>query len=405
MLLTKKADLIVSDEIKIIFGHLRYAAYKLWNVANYEKRNYKELGFEKLPDWYDQKKRLKDNFFYKNLPSQTAQDVLQELQEAWKSFFKLKETGGIENPRPPRFKHDGIDITFLDKAIKQVNGQIRLSIPKQLKEYLKTNGINTNYIFLKTERFSDIKIRQLRVSLLKNGKIRLSAVYEAEDVDLLPDNKRYLSIDLGIRNNMSCFDSNGNSFILNGILTQDHYFNKKIAHYQSISDSQQDCKYPKKAKRVKALYRKKKARIDDIIHKQTRYVTDYCIKNNINTVVMGDISGIRENADLGRNNQQLHVFPFDQIYEKLSYKLKRNGINFIKQKESYSSQCSPLSEKVSKEYAKKSNRKFRGLYKDQGKIFNADCVGAYNILRLYLQSKKGETISPLGLNDPIKVTM
>lgn len=405
MLLTKKADLIVSDEIKTIFGHLRYAAYKLWNIANYEKRNYKELGFEEFPDWYNQKKRLKDNFFYKNLPSQTAQDVLQELQEAWKSFFKLKETGGIENPKPPRFKHDGIDITFLDKAIKQINKQIRLSIPKQLKEYLKTNGINTNYIFLKTERFSDIKIRQLRVSLLKNGKIRLSAVYEEADIDLLPDNKHYLSIDLGIKNNITCFDSDGSSFILNGILTQDHYFNKKIAHYQSISDSQQDCEYPKKSKRVKALYRKKKVRIDDIIHKQTRYVTDYCIKNNINTVVIGDISGIRENADLGRNNQQLHAFPFNQIYEKLSYKLRRNGINFIKQKESYSSQCSPLSEKVSKKYAKKSNRKFRGLYKDQGKVFNADCVGAYNILRLYLQSKKGETISPLGLNDPIKVTM
>lgn len=59
-----------------ILRHMAYSAYKLWNIGNYEKRNYKELGMEKFPDWYDQKKRLKENFFYKNFPSQTAQDVL-----------------------------------------------------------------------------------------------------------------------------------------------------------------------------------------------------------------------------------------------------------------------------------------------------------------------------------------
>ena len=33
-----------------------YAASKLWNVCNYERRRYKELGLEKYPDWYYQKK-------------------------------------------------------------------------------------------------------------------------------------------------------------------------------------------------------------------------------------------------------------------------------------------------------------------------------------------------------------
>lgn len=34
-----------------------YAAYKLWNVGNYEKLNYKKLGMATFPNWYDQKKR------------------------------------------------------------------------------------------------------------------------------------------------------------------------------------------------------------------------------------------------------------------------------------------------------------------------------------------------------------
>ena len=102
MFLSKRTVIKVDGIQSNILGHLCYAAQKLWNVGNYEKRNYKDLGFEEYPDWYDQKKRLKAEFWYKNLPSQTAQEVLKELEGAWKSFFALKKTGGVKNPQPPR---------------------------------------------------------------------------------------------------------------------------------------------------------------------------------------------------------------------------------------------------------------------------------------------------------------
>lgn len=131
MLLVKKDFIQPTKEQCVILNHMGYAAYKLWNVANYEKRNYKKLGFESFPDWYDQKKRLKDHFFHKNLPSQTAQDVLQQLQEAWKSYFSLLKSGKINNPRPPRFKKESMKLTFLKGAIVQGPDFIRLTIPKQ----------------------------------------------------------------------------------------------------------------------------------------------------------------------------------------------------------------------------------------------------------------------------------
>ena len=81
MLLVRKC-VVYDPDSEAILKHMSYSAAKLWNVGNYEKRNYRLLGMERFPDWYDQKRRLKANFFYKNLPSQTAQDVLQELQEA-----------------------------------------------------------------------------------------------------------------------------------------------------------------------------------------------------------------------------------------------------------------------------------------------------------------------------------
>lgn len=382
-----------------------YAAFKLWNVANYEKRNYKELGMPGYPNWYDQKKRLKENFFYKNLPSQTAQDVLQQLEEAWKSFFALRKSNGVENPKPPRFRKDKMDITFLKDAIRQEEGRVRLTIPKQLKTYLKSTGVDANYLYLKTKRFSDIRIKELQIKF-DNKQYTAIAVYEEADVPMQEANGHYLSIDMGLKNTLSCYDSAGKTFLLNGLLNITHYYDREIARYQGIGDREQSSrgiKYPKKTKRVQSLYRKKKHKVSDFIHKATRYLADYCLAEHITIVVIGDIRGIRKGNNLGRLNQQLHSFPYEKILQKLEYKLKRYGIKLIRQKESYSSQCSPKSEKVEKAFAQKQNRKHRGLYVDGKDIYNADCVGAYNILRLYLQKEKLPYPEVVGLNSPQKV--
>ena len=69
--------------------------------------------------------------------------------------------------------------------------------------------------------------------------------------------------------------------------------------------------------------------------------------------------------------------------------------------ESYTSQCSPLSPEVGKRYAEPSNRKERGLYRDGNRVYNADAVGAYNILRKY-HSVSGvkKELSVTGLKTP-----
>lgn len=92
----------------------------------------------------------------------------------------------------------------------------------------------------------------------------------------------------------------------------------------------------------------------------------------------------------------------------LEYKLKLYGIQLIKQEESYTSQCSPLSPEVSKRYAEASNRKERGMYRTNGVRFNADAVGSFNILRKYLSiSGKEKTLFVTGLKYPeiIKVAV
>lgn len=411
MLLSHRTEISLNNDYSNIIGHMCYAAYKLWNVGNYERMNYKELGLSEYPDWYYQKKYHKVDLWYKQLPSQTAQEVLKLLDKSWKSFYVLQKTHGIENPRPPRFKQAPIVITYMQNAIvhEKDSDVVRLSLPKQLKIYMsETYGISDNYIYLKNKVFKDTDtIKQIKIYPPEGNKCDIIVVYEVEDIMPLPDNGRYLSIDLGLHNLMTCYDStNGDTFIVGRkYLSICNYYNKEIARVQSQWSSMQSekgIKYPKSSKHIQQIHKKKNNSINDYLHKVTRYIVSYCVENQINTVVIGDITNIRKDNDLGNvTNQKLHSLPFAKIYMMLQYKLKMKGITLVKQSEAYTSQTSPLSRDVSKESAQKSNRIKRGLYKDGDKIWNADSVGAYNILRLHLSAKKiNVELDPNELKNP-----
>ena len=158
MLLSKKTSIKVSREYANLIGHMCYAASKLWNVCNYERQHYKETGIEQYPDWYYQKKAHKEDLWYKQLPSQTAQEVCRLLDKAWKSFYALKKSGGIESPRPPRFKQESIPITYMQMGIvhERDTDRVRLSLPKTLKKYIKIRKkfsyffihLTCNFLFL-----------------------------------------------------------------------------------------------------------------------------------------------------------------------------------------------------------------------------------------------------------------
>lgn len=416
MYLTKKIIYKPTELELNILNSLAFSSAKLWNIANYEKKNYKSLGFSNFPDWYDQKKRLKSNFWYKNLPSQTAQDVLDKLQKSWKSFFELNKSKGVKNPKPPRFKgkKDLFNFTFLNNGFERIDDKtINFTISKQQKDYLKEEySFDSKYLTLKINNFQEIKgnIKIIEFKPLKDKTYQINVVYEVEEKSLKIDNKHYLSIDIGIKNLFTCYDNVGNSFIVSGskYLEISHYFNKKISHLQEIANKQQISsgkKYVTTTKRINNLYKKKQLQLNHYFHAATKEIVKYCVKNNISKVIIGDIKNIREKANLGKvNNQKLHSLPYDRLYFLLDYKLKLEGIELIKIKESYSSQVSPFALEVSKKYATKSKRKHRGLFIDNRVKFNADSVGAFNIMRLYEQKENKGLIIPIkGLSSPYKI--
>ena len=426
MLLTYQFEIKVNNKLGIILGHLTYAASKLFNVGNYERKEYKSLGFDKMPDWYNQKKRLKDDIWYKSLPSQTSQEILAILDRSWKSYLTLHNKWEKKNkdvpyndrknePQSPYYKKDGyhMNINYLSNGFKVINDKIRFSIPKKFKEHLNDKyQINDNFFYIKLKRhFDDIK--QIEFSYLDKDRYIVYVIYEKDIKKQVEDNKHYISIDIGVKNLLSVYDNNGSSFIVSGhsILNTNYYFSKKIAYYQSLYDK---C-YPhhkkgETTKRIKHLYDMKNKRIKLALHRATKIILDYCLSNNASKVIIGDLSGLLSaknefgnNKEKHRFNQNVRAINFSKIYRLLDYKLKLVGIELIKVNEAYSSSCSPVSPLVDKRFANKTNRVYRGLFKEGNNVYNADIVGAYNIMRIYRQNNNDNFLMPkVGLSNPSK---
>ena len=101
----------------------------------------KKQGWRSILTGTIRKKAHKEDLWYKQLPSQTAQEVCRLLDKAWKSFYALKRSGGIETPRPPRFKQESIPITYMQMGIvhERDTDRVRLSLPKTLKKLYGRN--------------------------------------------------------------------------------------------------------------------------------------------------------------------------------------------------------------------------------------------------------------------------
>ena len=118
-----------------------WSASKLWNVANYHSRQQWEATGE-IPDHGDLKTELKTHNNYKGLHSQSSQRVLEELAEAFNSWYGKRKSDSRANPPGYRKKnyydqqgrrvheeHPRSTVTWKQNGIKHdtKNNRVRLS--------------------------------------------------------------------------------------------------------------------------------------------------------------------------------------------------------------------------------------------------------------------------------------
>ncbi len=369
---------------------LSYTAKNLTNEAIYNVRQYYFTEGEYL-NYEKNYSLLKNSPNYKKLNSNMAQQILKEVDGSFKSFFgllKLAKKGkyAFKDCKLPHYlPKDGF--TTLVIGFVRLNGnKLILPYSQTFKKSHKLIEITIPPILV------DKKLKEIRIIPKANARFfEIQYIYEVKEQSLGLDPSNALSLDLGINNLVTAVSNNGKSFIIDGkkLKSINQWYNKQNARLQSIKDKQ--CFGRKTTNRQKAIARDRNNKVNDYMAKTARYIINYCISNNIGTLVVGYNETFQRGFNIVKSNNQNFVnIPYGKLRDKLEYLCRLYGIVFVKQEESYTSKASfwdkdniPVYNNDNpKTYTFSGKRIHRGLYQSaNGKTLNADVNGALNIMR------------------------
>ncbi|MFX1365183.1 MAG: RNA-guided endonuclease InsQ/TnpB family protein [Promethearchaeota archaeon] len=371
MKLTEVIQINYSSEL----SHLCHLAKNLYNLANWYVRQ-QFFNLNTLLSYYDLDFILNHKQAYQSLPSQTSQQILKYVSRNWKSYFRGLEEYKInfkkfkKKPKIPRYKKKNGEfvIIFTNQQCKIKNGY--LYFPKKVNiEPVKTRI---------TERLKEVRIVPLGI------KYKIEIIYEKEVKDLKLDKDHILSIDLGLNNLITAVNNNGcKPFIVKGGLIKsiNQYYNKQLAYFRRIENKKGNFT---DTKRIQKLHLTRNNKLTTLFHRISKNVIEYCVQNNIGTIVIGYNHGWKQKINIGkRNNQKFVQIPFLKLVKQLEYKAKLKGIHVLTIDECHTSKCSFLDNEPIEKHKKYAGKRIsRGLFKtSKGILLNADVNGAYNIMK------------------------
>ncbi len=363
------------QQVRDDLDSLGFAASKLWNVARWTcDRIWHETGT--IPDDSTLKTYLKNHERYADLNAQSSQAILEELAEAFDSWYAHRENGN-KDANPPGYRkhsddHPRSTVTFKEDGFKHDSdhNRIRLSKGRNLKD-----GRN-DFVLCEYAVDPEVTIQNVQQvrAVWTGDEWELHIVCRVKTGDPDPPGDRVAGIDLGICNFAAVAVGDEALLYPGGALKEDdYYFQKKRA---KCDDSDSD--------KSQRLDHKRRGRRDHFLHAVSKNVVAECAARNVGTIAVGDLSGIREDADWGdHGNLDLHGWAFDRFIEMLEYKAAERGINVERVDERDTSKscasCGTTDD---------SQRVERGLYVCEacGLVANADVNGAANIRQKVLPS-------------------
>ena len=363
------------QQVRTDLDSLGFAASKLWNIARWTcDRIWDETGT--IPAHGTLKAYLKSHERYADLNAQSSQAILEELAEAFDSWYAHRENG-TENANPPGYRkrgdnHPRSTVTFKEDGFKHDpdHDRIRLSKGRNLKDG------RSDFILCEYAADPDVDVQNVQqVRAVWNDhewELHIVCRVEIEDADSPGD--RVAGIDLGICNFAAVAVGDDALLYPGGALKEDDYYFQKERAKCDDSDSQ-------KARR---LDRKRDERRTHFFHAVSTDIVAECAARNVGTIAVGDLSGIREDTDWGdHGNLDLHGWAFDRFTEMLEYKAAERGISVERIDERNTSKsCATCG------FTDDSQRVERGLYvcDECGEVANADVNGAENIRQKVLPS-------------------
>jgi putative transposase len=94
----------------------------------------------------------------------------------------------------------------------------------------------------------------------------------------------------------------------------------------------------KSSRRIRRLTRCRHQKIDNYLHRASRYLVNLLVELEITTLVIGKNPGWKQKVKLGKvNNQSFVPIPHSRLIDMITYKCQLVGIKVILQEESYTS--------------------------------------------------------------------
>ena len=327
---------------------------------------------------------------YKECGSQAAQKTIQMVDKAWKSYFsaikdwKKYPSKYLGMPKIPKYLNkDGRQVFALKNVQCSLkDGLFRISY-KPFNQYtVKTHAQG--------------KLMQCRF-VPRGSHYVMEIVYEMEVPECNEQSERIAAIDIGVDNFITMVNNIGEQPIVvkGGIIKSiNQYYNKQKAKLQSELKTTNKKDW---SKRLQNLTDKRYEMIKYQMHCISKYVVDWCVLYNIDTLIVG------HNDDWKQNNKGMQNFtyiPYELFIQMLAYKCENNGIRFIEHEEGYTSGTSFVdNEDPVKENYDKSRRIHRGLFiGNNGIQINADVNGAYQIMKKVIPNAFANGIEGAGLH-------
>ena len=350
----------------------------LYNEANYTIRQ-EFIKNNNYISYRDMNKEFKTHENYKLTFSQPANCTLRLLDKNWKSFFKAIKDWKVH---PEKY----LGMPKLPKYLKK-DGRFPWMIPNNQCFYDYEKGT----VYMRNRLLNDYEWkcrclgRLIQVRFIPRGSCYvMEIVYETEIPDTKENNNRIASIDLGVNNLVTMSNNIGlNPIIINGkgIKSINQYYNKQLAKEKSLLKIRHGKDWSKK---LDVLTHKRYQRIKNYMHNTSAYIVQWCLKNNINTLVVGKNKKWKQKSEMNKiSNQKFIQIPYEMLLGQLKYKCENAGINYVEVDESYTSGTSFLDQ----EYPDKSNydrtrRIVRGLFKsNSGLLINSDVNGSLQIMK------------------------
>src|SRR6266700_4884869 len=364
-----------------------FASKNLWNLANYYVRQsfiFEHTYLNNTAVYH----LVKSSDAYKALPRKVSNQVLIQLDAAWTAFFEEVEayrehperfTG---RPKLPKYKH-------------QTQGRNLLVFERGAiwKSHLAHREIAVSQLgWLVETRQNPKHIKQVRI-VPKADHYVVEVVYQVEAKPAQVDKDLFVALDPGV-NVLAALTSNKLGFsprlVPGGPLkAMNQLYNQQREHEQKQLAKGKEQRFT--SRRLDRITTKRNRRVMHYLHTASRRIIDLLVEEGIGTLVIGLNRLWKQEADLGRRNNQGFVqIPHSRFIEMLEYKAKLVGIGVIVREESYTSQASFLDRDEIPTYDPdrkekpvfSGKREERGLYRAKdGRRIQADVNGSYNTLR------------------------